>query len=41
MIQGGDVNLINDEDVIDYTIPAEFNSKLFHRKGEIAAASIR
>ena len=38
MIQGGDVNLINDEDVIDYTIPAEFNSKLFHRKGEIAAA---
>ena len=38
MIQGGDVNLINDEDVIDYTIPAEFNSNLFHRKGEIAAA---
>ena len=33
-----DVNLISDEDVIDYTIPAEFNSKLFHRKGEIAAA---
>ena len=38
MIQGGDVNLINDEDVIDYTIPAEFNNNLFHRKGEIAAA---
>ncbi len=38
MIQGGDINLINDEDVIDYTIPAEFNSKLFHRKGELAAA---
>ena len=38
MIQGGDINLINDEDVIDYTIPAEFNNKLFHRKGELAAA---
>tara|TARA_B100000029_G_scaffold497971_1_gene566166 strand:+ start:1167 stop:1985 length:819 start_codon:yes stop_codon:yes gene_type:complete len=38
MIQGGDVNLINDDEVIDYTIPAEFNSNLFHRKGEIAAA---
>lgn len=37
MIQGGDVNLIK-EDEIDYTIPAEFNEKLFHRKGEIAAA---
>ena len=38
MIQGGDVNLINDDEVIDYTIPAEFNNNLFHRKGEIAAA---
>ena len=38
MIQGGDINLINDEDVIDYTIPAEFNINLFHKKGEIAAA---
>jgi len=38
MIQGGDINLINDEDVIDYTIPAEFNNSLFHKKGEIAAA---
>ena len=38
MIQGGDVNLINDEKVIDYTIPAEFNENLFHKKGEIAAA---
>ena len=38
MIQGGDVNLINDEEVIDYTIPAEINPNLFHRKGEIAAA---
>jgi peptidyl-prolyl cis-trans isomerase B (cyclophilin B) len=37
MIQGGDVNLIR-EDEVDYTIPAEFNEKLFHRKGEIAAA---
>ena len=37
MIQGGDVNLIR-EDEVDYTIPAEFNKKLFHRKGEIAAA---
>ena len=37
MIQGGDVNLIR-EDKVDYTIPAEFNEKLFHRKGEIAAA---
>ena len=38
MIQGGDINLINDDEIIDYTIPAEFNKKLFHRKGEIAAA---
>ena len=38
MIQGGDINLINDDEIIDYTIPAEFNNKLFHRKGEIAAA---
>lgn len=38
MIQGGDVNLINDEDVIDYTIPAEINNQFFHKKGEIAAA---
>ena len=38
MIQGGDVNLINDEEVIDYTIPAEIKPNLFHRKGEIAAA---
>ena len=38
MIQGGDINLINEEEVIDYTIPAEVNSKLFHKKGEIAAA---
>ena len=38
MIQGGDVNLINDEEVIDYTIPAEIKTNLFHRKGEIAAA---
>jgi peptidyl-prolyl cis-trans isomerase B (cyclophilin B) len=37
MIQGGDVNLIGDDE-IDYTIPAEFNENLFHRKGEIAAA---
>ena len=37
MIQGGDVNLIS-ENEIDYTIPAEFNDNLFHRKGEIAAA---
>ena len=35
MIQGGDINLINDEDVIDYTIPAELNNSLFHKKGEI------
>ena len=40
MIQGGDVNLINEEEVIDYTIPAEFNKKLFHKKGEIAAARL-
>ena len=38
MIQGGDINLINEEEVIDYTIPAEVNNKLFHKKGEIAAA---
>ena len=38
MIQGGDVNLINDEDLIDYTIPAEINNQFFHKKGEIAAA---
>lgn len=37
MIQGGDVNLVS-ENEIDYTIPAEFNDNLFHRKGEIAAA---
>lgn len=37
MIQGGDVNLVS-ENEIDYTIPAEFNENLFHRKGEIAAA---
>ena len=35
MIQGGDVNLINDEKVIDYTIPAEFNENLFHKKGAV------
>jgi peptidyl-prolyl cis-trans isomerase B (cyclophilin B) len=38
MIQGGDINLINEEEVIDYTIPAEVNNNLFHKKGEIAAA---
>jgi len=38
MIQGGDVNLINDDEVIDYTIPAEINPNFFHKKGEIAAA---
>tara|TARA_Y100000768_G_scaffold341629_1_gene286208 strand:- start:2262 stop:3032 length:771 start_codon:yes stop_codon:yes gene_type:complete len=38
MIQGGDVNLINDDEVIDYTIPAEIRPNLFHKKGEIAAA---
>ena len=38
MIQGGDINIINEEEVIDYTIPAEVNNKLFHKKGEIAAA---
>jgi len=37
MIQGGDVNLVS-ENEINYTIPAEFNDNLFHRKGEIAAA---
>ena len=38
MIQGGDVNLIDEEKPIDYTIPAEINNNLFHKKGEIAAA---
>jgi peptidyl-prolyl cis-trans isomerase B (cyclophilin B) len=38
MIQGGDVNLIKDDEVIDYTIPAEINPNFFHKKGEIAAA---
>ena len=38
MIQGGDVNLFDEDKPIDYTIPAEINDNLFHRKGEIAAA---
>ena len=29
MIQGGDVNLIDEEKPIDYTIPAEINNNLF------------
>ncbi|MBK8610040.1 MAG: peptidylprolyl isomerase [Chitinophagaceae bacterium] len=45
MIQGGDpysklandTSLLGDGDV-DYWIPAEFNRKLFHRKGMLAAA---
>lgn len=38
MIQGGDVNLFDEDKPIDYTIPAEINDNLFHKKGEIAAA---
>lgn len=38
MIQGGDVNAKQEEDPIDYTIPAEFNDTLLHEKGALAAA---
>ena len=38
MIQGGNINLLDETNPIDYTIPAEINDKLFHKKGEIAAA---
>lgn len=38
MIQGGDVNLKGDPNVIDYTIPSEFNDQFFHSKGALAAA---
>jgi len=38
MIQGGNINLLDENNPIDYTIPAEINEKLFHKKGEIAAA---
>ncbi|EMR04201.1 peptidylprolyl isomerase [Cesiribacter andamanensis] len=39
MIQGGDVNAKTpDADPIDYTLPAEFNDSLIHRKGALAAA---
>ncbi len=39
MVQGGDVNAKPDnEDAIDYTIPAEFINKFVHEKGALAAA---
>ncbi len=39
MIQGGDINLKpNVDEKIEYTVPAEFNDKLFHRKGAVCAA---
>ena len=44
MIQGGDANSKDDDPNNDgqggpgYTIPAEFNSKFYHKKGAIAAA---
>jgi peptidyl-prolyl cis-trans isomerase B (cyclophilin B) len=39
MIQGGDVNAKSPGATpIDYTIPAEFNDTLIHRKGALAAA---
>jgi len=39
MIQGGDINAKkNNHDKVEYTIPAEFVTKYFHRKGALAAA---
>lgn len=41
MVQGGDVNAkpsVQEEDQINYTIPAEFVDTLYHKKGAIAAA---
>lgn len=41
MIQGGDLTTkpsIEEEDSIDYTVPAEFVDTLFHKKGAIGAA---
>lgn len=44
MIQGGDPNSKDDDPMNDgqggpgYTVPAEFNSDLFHKKGALAAA---
>ena len=38
MIQGGDVNAIDETEPINYTIPAEFNDTLIHVKGALAAA---
>lgn len=38
MVQGGDVNAKEEDDPIDYTIPAEFNDTLIHEKGALSAA---
>ncbi len=41
MIQGGDISTkpsVREEDIVDYTIPAEFVDSLFHQKGALAAA---
>lgn len=39
MIQGGDINAkANNTKRVDYTIPAEFNTQFFHKKGALSAA---